>query len=128
MVSALAEGLRSLSGATRTIRSPVTRTLIESVTLRSRGSNRRALRITRSPFGLRARAWALRSDNAASVFSCAWINWGIADAKASGTTENQDETEAAFPSRSSQIATGEKLSPVMRCSVQSLFDTETFPA
>ena len=71
MISASADGLISASGPTRTMRSPRTSTLVAGVTLRSRGSNRRALRMTRSPCGTWARARAMRSDHAASVFCCA---------------------------------------------------------
>ena len=96
MISASADGFRSASGAMRTMRSPRTRTLVPGVTLRSRGSNRRALRITRSPFGVWASACAMRSDQCVVGFLLS--RFAIAPSLlriGSGTTENQDDTDAA---------------------------------
>src|SRR5437762_719328 len=86
IVSAFADGLTSASGPTRTMRSPLTTTLVAGVTLRSRASNNRALRTTRSPRGVCASARAIRSDQAVSVLCCASSNRGIEDSDPSGTT------------------------------------------
>src|SRR3954464_13434075 len=68
------------------------------------------------------------SDQAASVFSWAARNSGMAASVPSGTTENQPETDNATPFASSQIELGEKPRPVMRYSVSSPFEVLTFPA
>src|SRR5436305_13277189 len=106
IISAFADGLTSASGPTRTMRSPLTTTLVAGVTLRSRGSNNRALRLTRSPRGVWAIARAMRSDHAASVLCCASINFGIEDSNAFRTTENQDDTVADVPLRFNQMTCG----------------------
>src|SRR4030095_12097765 len=100
----------------------------EGVSLRSRGSNNRALRITRSPRGVWASARAIRSDHAASVLCCALINCGIEDSNPSGTTENQGETDADVPLGLNQMGCGENPSPVMRYSMNLVLPELTLPA
>src|SRR6266545_7107706 len=110
------------------MRSPLTTTLVAGVTLRARGSNNRALRITRSLRGVWARARAMRSDHAASVFCCASSKCGIEDSDPSATTENQGDTDTDVPLRSNQIGCGENPRPVMRYSVNSVLPEVTLPA
>src|SRR6266542_2506898 len=125
IISAFAGALTSASGPTRTMRSPLTTTLVAGVTRRSRGSNNRAFRMTKSPRRTCASARAIRSDHAASVFCCASRNCGIEDSAPSGTTENQGDTDADVPLRSNQIGCGENPRPVMRYSVSSVLPTVT---
>src|SRR5262249_46529101 len=70
----------------------------------------------------------MRLDHAASVFCCASRNREIEDSNPSGTTENQDDTDADVPLRSNQIGCGENPRPVMRYLVKTVLPEATLPA
>src|SRR6185503_15718438 len=103
MTSASADGLIAPLRSTRTIRSPRIRTLAPDVTLRSRGSNRRALRMIRSPFGEWVISRATRPAQAALVFSCSVSSCFKAGSYWLDVTDSQEDADAAvLPLDSSQ--------------------------
>ncbi len=110
----------SSSGSTRTTCSPCTSTRMFSRTARSRGSNRRAWRISSAPAGRCVSRFATSALQAWSAAFCAACSRGSSGFRRSPSTSNQSSiTAAVSPFSSSHTGTGVNWMPPMRYSVST---------